>query len=142
MSRINLVVIAGNLCRDPELKYTPSGAAVCSLTIANNEAWKGKDGEKKEKVNFVNCTVFGPRGEIAAEYLKKGSGVTVKGKLDFQQWEDKEGKKRDALKVTVNDFFFDPKSGSGGSGSSSGGGGGFGNAGPDSPDIDEEDIPF
>ncbi len=139
MSRINLVVLAGNLCRDPELRYTPSGGAVCGFTIANNEAWKGKDGEKKEKVNFVNCTVFGPRGEIAAQYLKKGSGVTVKGKLDFQQWETKEGQKRDALKVTVNDFFFDPKAGSGeGSGGASSGAALQDNR----PDINEEEIPF
>ncbi len=138
MSRINLVVLAGNLCRDPELKYTPSGTAICSFTIANNENWKGADGEKQERVNYVNCTVFGRRGEVANEYLKKGSGITINGKLTFQQWETKEGLKINALKVTVNDFFFDPKAGSG----ESSGGGGFNNAKEGAPDINEEDIPF
>jgi single-strand DNA-binding protein len=144
MSKMNLVVLAGNLVRDPELRYTPSGAAICEFTIANNETWV-TDGEKKEKVNFVNCTCWGKRGEVINEYFSKGKEIEVQGKLDFQQWETKEGEKRNQLKVKVEQFFFQ-----GSKADSNGGGSGEGRATnaqePVFPapkqDVDEAEIPF
>ena len=143
MSRINLVVLAGNMVRDPELRYTPSGTAVCDFTIANNETWM-TDGEKKEKVNFVNCICWGKRGEVIAEWFQKGKPIQVEGKLDFSSWETKEGEKRSQLKINVKDFDF-----IGGKPEGGGGGGAVREGGADNPSfpeprvaVNEEEIPF
>jgi single-strand DNA-binding protein len=144
MSRINLAVLAGNIVRDPELKYTPSGMAVCEFTIANNETWV-KDGEKKEKVHFVNCICWGKRGEVIAKWFSKGKAIQVEGKLDFSSWESKEGEKRSAIKINVNDFDFiggkaEEGEGTGGAGQATGA------QEPSFPapkeDVNEEEIPF
>ncbi len=105
MSKINLVVLGGNLVRDPELRYTPNGTAICDFTIANNETWM-KEGEKQEKVNFINCLCWGKRGEVINEYFTKGKAIQVKGRLDFQSWETEGGEKRSTIKVKVDDFEF------------------------------------
>jgi single-strand DNA-binding protein len=105
MSKINLVVLGGNLVRDPELRYTPGGTAICEFTIANNETWV-KDDEKVEKVNFVSCNCWGKPGERIKQFFTKGKEIQVQGKLDFQSWETKEGEKRSTLKIKVINFFF------------------------------------
>jgi single-strand DNA-binding protein len=144
MSKINLALLGGNLVRDPEMRYTPSGTAICEFTIANNETWM-TDGEKKEKVNFVNCTCWGKRGEVINEYFSKGKDILVQGKLDFQQWETKEGEKRNQLKIKVEQFFFQGSKAEGNSGGS-GEGRATGAQEPVFPapkaDVDEEEIPF
>ncbi len=105
LSKINLVVLGGNLVRDPELRYTPSGTAICEFTIANNETWMAGE-EKKEKVNFINCLCWGRRGEVISEYFTKGKAIQVKGRLDFQSWENEAGEKRSTIKIKVEDFEF------------------------------------
>lgn len=96
-SSVNNVVLLGNLTRDPELKYTQGGAAVCDLSVALNYI-RGKGDEKKEEVSFIDVTVFGKTAENAAEYLKKGRAVVVEGRLQQDRWEH-EGQKRSKVKV-------------------------------------------
>ena len=107
MSKINLVVLGGNMTRDPDLKYTPAGTAICEFTIANSKTWKdGNSGERKERAGFYNCIAWGKRGEVIAEHFKKGKPIEIQGELEFQQWEDKDGGKRNAVKINVQQFFF------------------------------------
>lgn len=92
----NIVIIAGRLTRDIELRYTQSGTAVCEVSLANSRKFKDK-----EETVFAECTLWGRTAEVAAEYLRKGSPALIEGRLSFDQWEDREtGKKRSKLKVT------------------------------------------
>ena len=103
---INHVAIGGNLTRDPEIMYLPSGTAIANFSIANNRKYK-VNGEKHEEVSFIDCTAFGKTAETISEYLSKGSGVIVEGRLKTDSWEDKNtGAKRSKLKVIVNLFHF------------------------------------
>ena len=98
----NQCVLVGNLTRDPEVKYLQSGTAVSDISIAVNESFKGKDGEKKESVNFFDCVLFGRTAEVCAEYCHKGSTVLLDGRLKQDQWKDKEtGKNRSKVKIIV-----------------------------------------
>ncbi len=106
MSKLNKVFLMGNLTRDPELKYTPSGTAVVGFGIAINRNWKGQDGETKEEVCYVDINMFGKRAEIINEHFNKGSSIFIEGRLQFQQWETKDGQKRNTLKVVAEDFQF------------------------------------
>ncbi len=103
----NKLALAGNLTRDPELKYTPKGTAVCNLGIAINRTWKNEAGEKMEEVTFVDLTAFGRTAEAIAQYLKKGRGIFIDGRLKLDTWDDKTtGKKRSKLGVVVESFQF------------------------------------
>jgi single-strand DNA-binding protein len=102
---INKVILIGNLGRDPEVKYLPSGSAVCNITIATSEQWKDKEsGEKKDRTEWHNVVFFGRLAEIAGEYLKKGSQVYVEGSLRTRKWQDKEGRDRYTTEIVVNDM--------------------------------------
>lgn len=102
MPTVNKVFLMGNVTRDPQVKYTPGGTAVCELGLAVNETWFDKQtNQKREKVVFVDVTLWGRTAEVAGEYVKKGRPVHIEGKLDLDLWDDKEtGKKRQKLKVT------------------------------------------
>lgn len=90
----------GRLGRDPETRYTPSGGAVCSFSIACGSRWKDKNsGEQQEKTEWVNITAFGKLGEICEKYLAKGSQIYIEGRLQTDKWQDKEGKDRYTTKV-------------------------------------------
>ena len=102
----NKVFIAGNLTRDPELKYTPSGAAVCSFGVAINNKWTDKSGEKHESVTFVDCDAWSRTAEVISEHLSKGSPIFVEGRLQLDQWTDKDGQKRSKLKVVCERMQF------------------------------------
>jgi single-strand DNA-binding protein len=106
MSNLNKVFLMGNLTRDPELKYTPAGVAICAFGMAINRTWKGGDGEKKEEVCYVDISMWGRRGEVINEYFKKGNPIFIEGRLQFQQWETKDGQKRNALRVVAESFEF------------------------------------
>jgi len=106
MANYNKVILAGNLTRDPQLSYLPSQAVVCEFGLAINRTWKDKEGAKKESACFVDCKAFGKQAETINQYLRKGRGVLVDGRLDFSQWEDKEGQKRSKLRVVVENFQF------------------------------------
>lgn len=98
----NKVLIAGNLTRDPELKYTPSGTAVCQIGLAVNRRWKDANGETKEEVFFCDCNAFGKTAENIAQYLKKGRCVFIEGRLKRDEWQDKQsGEKRSATRIVV-----------------------------------------
>lgn len=93
MASLNKVMIIGNLGKDPDVRYMPSGAAVCTFSLATNEKWKDKQtGEAQEKVEWHRIVLFGRVAEVAAEYLKKGSSCYVEGKLQTRKWVNKEGK--------------------------------------------------
>lgn len=139
MSKLNKVFLMGNLTRDPELTYTPSGTAIASFGIAINRTWTGADGEKKEDVCYVDINMFGRRAEVINEYFKKGMPIFIEGRLQFQQWETKDGQKRNALRVVAEDFQFI-------SGTKASGSGGGSQApsfpGDALPNTNEEEIPF
>ena len=106
MASLNKVFLMGNLTRDPELRYTPAGLAVASFGIAINRAWTAKTGEQKEDVCYVEINVFGRRAEVVGEYLSKGSPIFIEGRLQFSQWETKDGQKRSTLRVVADNFQF------------------------------------
>jgi single-strand DNA-binding protein len=95
---LNMVIISGNLTRDPDFKTTPSGASVCEFTIAINRKFKSGD-EVKEEVDFIAVVVWGKVAEACRDYLQKGSGCMVQGRLKQDRWEDHEGKKQSKTKV-------------------------------------------
>ena len=101
MASFNKVIVMGNLTRDPELKYIPSGSAVGNLSMAMNRKYKGNDGEMKEDVCFVNVVVWGKQAESCNEYLSKGSPLFVEGRLQSRSYETKEGQKRNVLEIVA-----------------------------------------
>ncbi len=98
MGNVNIVVLMGNLTRDPEMKYTPQGTAVCDLSLAINYT-RGKGDQKKDEVSYFDITAFGKTAENAAEYLKKGRSVIIEGRLQQERWEAQDGQKRSKVKV-------------------------------------------
>ncbi len=103
--KINTGVLGGNLVRDPELRYTPSGTAICDFTIANSKKYKQGD-DWVEKPGFYNCIAWGKRGEVINEHFEKGKPILITYQLDFQQWDGEDGKKKTAIKLNVQDFDF------------------------------------
>lgn len=102
MSSVNKVILIGNLGKDPEVRYTQGGDAVASFSIATSEQWKDKNtGEKKEATEWHRCTAFGRLGEVAGEYLAKGSSVYIEGKLTTRKWQDKDGQDRYTTEIVV-----------------------------------------
>ncbi|MBE7466714.1 MAG: single-stranded DNA-binding protein [Planctomycetes bacterium] len=107
MPVVNLVVIAGNLTRDPELKYLQNGTAVCDLSLALSRKYRDAQGEVKEEVSFIDVTAFGKTAELASQYLAKGRPVLFEGSLKQERWDDKEtGQKRSKLKVVAQRMQF------------------------------------
>lgn len=104
MASFNKVILVGNLTRDPEVRYTPGGTAVCDITLAVNAQWTDKrTNERKEEVSFIDVTLWGRTAEIAGEYLAKGRPVLIEGRLQQDKWDDKEtGQKRSKLKVVAD----------------------------------------
>jgi single-strand DNA-binding protein len=100
MANFNKVMLMGNLTRDPEVRYTPKGTAVCEIGLAINRYFSGESGDKREETTFVDVTLWGRTAEIAGEYLKKGRPVFIEGRLQLDTWDDKaSGQKRSKLKV-------------------------------------------
>jgi len=159
---INKVILIGNLGQDPETRTMPSGMTVANLRIATSENWKDKQtGEQKERTEWHTVACFGRLGEIAGEYLRKGSQVYIEGSLRTRKWQDKEGKDRYSTEVIADEMqMLGGRGGAGGGGGSgayeprerkgsaepahaqsSGAGAGAGGAGASSEDFDD-DIPF
>ncbi|HWY41839.1 MAG TPA: single-stranded DNA-binding protein [Chthoniobacterales bacterium] len=100
MASFNKVILLGNLTRDPEVRYTPKGSAVCDLGIAVNRQYTLDSGEKREEVTFVDVVLWSRLAEIAGEYLKKGRPIFIEGRLQLDTWDDKQsGQKRSKLRV-------------------------------------------
>ncbi|MDD5449677.1 MAG: single-stranded DNA-binding protein [Candidatus Omnitrophica bacterium] len=106
MASLNRVFLIGNLTRDPELRYIPSGTAVTTFTIASNRVYKDQAGEKKEEVCFVRVVVWGRRAEVCGEFLSKGSPIFVEGRLQSRNWEDQSGQKRSTIEVNASNVQF------------------------------------
>ncbi len=107
MASFNKVILAGNLTRDPELRYTPQGRAVARITLAVNRTWKNETGETKEEVSFVDIDVWGRQAEVISQYMKKGRPLLVEGRLKQDTWEDKNThQKQSKLKVVLEGFTF------------------------------------
>lgn len=102
---INKVILIGNLGKDPEIRYTPNGGAVASLTIATSESWKDKQtGEKQERTEWHRVVLFGRLAEIAREYLHKGSKLYIEGKLQTRKWQDQNGQDRYTTEIVGNEM--------------------------------------
>ena len=163
MASFNKVILVGNLTRDPQVRYTPGGSAVGEIGLAVNRSWFEKNSNsRKEETTFVDVTLWGRTAEVASEYLTKGRSVLIEGRLQLDQWDDKEsGQKRSKLKVVGENMTMlggrgesggAPGGGGGGGYASRGGGGapsqGGGSASPadsfyDSPGgMPDDDVPF
>jgi single-strand DNA-binding protein len=102
---INKVIIVGNLGKDPEVRYSANGAAIANLTIATSEQWTDKQsGQKQEKTEWHRVVMFNRLGEIAGEYLKKGSQVYIEGKLQTRKWQDNTGQDRYTTEIVANEM--------------------------------------
>jgi single-strand DNA-binding protein len=110
---LNKVMLIGHLGKDPELKYTPGGAAVATVSLATNESYKDKDGNQQEKTEWHRLVIWNKQAEIAAEYLKKGAQIFVEGKLQTRSW-DKDGQKHYMTEVVVLGFQMLGRKGEGG----------------------------
>src|ERR1043166_3623185 len=156
-SGVNKVILVGNLGKDPEVRYTPSGQAVANFTVATNEAWTDKAGQKQERTEWHRVVVWGKAAENCGEYLSKGRQVYVEGRLQTREWTNKEGAKQYTTEVVANQVLFlqGGDRGSRGGSKSSGGpaaddfgapppdmdqGGGSGGGAP--PKGSDDDIPF
>jgi single-strand DNA-binding protein len=153
---INKVILIGHLGADPETRAMPSGMTVANLRLATTENWKDKQsGENQERTEWHNVALFGRLGEIAAEYLRKGSQVYIEGRLRTRKWQDKEGRDRYTTEIIGSEMqMLGGRGGAGGEARGSGGSGGSGGAGftesrgagsessaPPPGDFDD-DIPF
>jgi single-strand DNA-binding protein len=99
---LNKCMIIGNLGRDPEMRYTPSGQAVTQFTVAVNRNYKNQQGERQEETEWFRVVAWGQQAEFAAEYLRKGAKVYIEGRLQTRQWEDREGQKRYTTELIAN----------------------------------------
>jgi len=159
---VNKVILVGRLGRDPETRYTGSGQAVANFSVATDESYKDRNGERQKRTEWHKIVVWGKQAEIAQQYLKKGSLVFIEGRIQSREWQDKEGQKRTSFEIVANNFRMLGGRAEGAAAASAGGmgggasrgaddfdqsapaeesyGGGGGQAG--SPEISDEDIPF
>ncbi len=103
---LNKLQIFGNLGKEPEMRYTPTGKAVTTFSVAVNESWNGTDGEKQERTEWFNCEAWGKNAETLNEYLRKGSRVFLEGRIQTDKWETGEGEKHTRIKLIVSSFIF------------------------------------
>jgi single-strand DNA-binding protein len=105
MANLNKVLLMGNLTRDPELRYTPSGASICEFGMAVNRTFTTRDGEKRDETLFVDVAMWGRRGEVISEYFSKGKPIFIEGRLKYDSWETPDGR-RSRLTVVAENFEF------------------------------------
>ena len=154
---VNKVILVGRLGRDPETRYTGGGQAVANFSVATDETYKDRNGERQKRTEWHKIVVWGKQAEIAQQYLKKGSLVFIEGRIQSREWQDKEGQKRTSFEIVANNFRMlggrvdSSGAGSGGGTSGSRSGDEFDQAGPSEeptggghggPEISDEDIPF
>jgi len=154
MASVNKVILIGNLGKDPETRYLPSGDAVTNITVATTESWKDKkSGDKQEHTEWHRISFFGRQAEVAGEYLKKGSPVYIEGRIRTRKWQDKEGQDRYSTEIVADRMqLLGSRGGGGGEGgggggmreppSSSGGGKAPAKKSGGSFDDMDDDIPF
>jgi single-strand DNA-binding protein len=147
MASVNKVILIGNLGRDPELRYTQQGQAVANFTLATNENWTNKSGDREERTEWHRVVAWARTAELCAEYLAKGRTVYVEGRLQTREWEDKDGQKRRTTEVVAQTVqFLGGRGGAGGPGGAGGGGGraprSSGEPPNEAPRPPDDDIPF
>ena len=106
MASLNKVLLIGNLTRDPDVRMLSNGRPVCNFGLALNRNYKDAEGNRKEEVTFVDVECYGPRAEAVGRFFTKGRSIFVEGRLKLDQWETKEGEKRSALRVVLDNFEF------------------------------------
>jgi single-strand DNA-binding protein len=161
---VNKVILVGRLGRDPETRYTGGGQAVANFSVATDETFKDRNGERQKRTEWHKIVVWGKQAEIAQQYLKKGSLIFIEGRIQSREWQDKEGQKRTSFEIVASNFRMlggraDGAAAGAGGGASRGGGDDFegsaapaddsfggshsGSAGASAgPEISDEDIPF
>jgi single-strand DNA-binding protein len=159
---VNKVILVGRLGRDPETRYTGGGQAVANFSIATDETYKDRNGERQKRTEWHKIVVWGKQAEIAQQYLKKGSLLFLEGRIQSREWQDKEGQKRTSFEIVATNFRMLGGRGDGaaaGASASPGArqsddfdghtaqaddvfGGGSSSSGPSGPEISDEDIPF
>jgi single-strand DNA-binding protein len=156
---VNKVILVGRLGRDPETRYTGGGQAVANFSVATDETYKDKAGERQKRTEWHKIVVWGKQAEIAQQYLKKGSLIFIEGRIQSREWQDKEGQKRTSFEIVATNFRM--LGGRGDGGGSAGGSASLGGAraeehdqsgpvddfgghvgGAAGPEISDEDIPF
>jgi single-strand DNA-binding protein len=152
MGTVNKVIIVGNMGRDAEVRYTPGGAAVATLSLATTDVWNDKAGQRQEKTEWHRVVVWGKQAETLAEYLTKGRQIYVEGRLQTRQWDDKDGNKRYTTEIRSDRIVLLGGRGGGAGDGVGGGGGDYGSPRPTSsgggppasgpPELTEDDIPF
>ena len=160
---VNKVILIGRLGRDPETRYTGGGQAVANFSVATDESYKDKNGERQKRTEWHKIVVWGKQAEIAQQYLKKGSLIFIEGRIQSREWQDKEGQKRTSFEIVANNFRMLGGRAEGAAAASAGGGAGARSGGDDfeshaapaddtyggassppsgGPEISDEDIPF
>ncbi len=158
---VNKVILVGRLGRDPETRYTSGGQAVANFSVATDESYKDRNGERQKRTEWHKIVVWGKQAEIAQQYLKKGSLIFIEGRIQSREWQDKEGQKRTSFEIVASNFRMlggRAEGAAAGAGAGAGGGRsggdegeshaapaddfGGGGAGPSGPEISDEDIPF
>ena len=158
MSRggVNKVILIGNLGGDPEVRYTPGGAAVANVNLATNESWNDREGQRQERTEWHRLVFWSKLAEIVGQYLKKGSKVYVEGRLQTRQWDDQSGQKRYTTEIVVSDMQMldgrgdgaigggmgGPQGGAAPGGGPPAGGGDYGQGGGGGADTEDDDLPF
>lgn len=142
MAGLNKVMIIGNLGADPEMRYTPSGAAVANFNVACSRRWTNRQtGEQQEETEWVRVVLWERQAEIASQYLQKGSQVYIEGRLQTREWEDREGNRRWTTEVIGREMVM--LGSRGGGGGDFGGGGGYSQGAPSQGGpVDADDLPF
>jgi len=153
---VNRAILVGRLGRDPETRYTSGGQAVCNFTLATDETYRDRNGERQKRTEWHRIVVWGKQAEIAQQYLHKGSLIFVEGRIQTRQWDDREGQKRTTVEIVASNFRMLGGRGEGGMAVGAGAGAGAGEAEPQaaaaaagaaaeempSTEISDEDIPF
>jgi len=158
---VNKVILVGRLGRDPETRYTSGGQAVANFSVATDESYRDRNGERQKRTEWHKIVVWGKQAEIAQQYLKKGSLVFIEGRIQSREWQDKEGQKRTSFEIVANNFrMLGGRSDAAAAGAGGGAGGGSRAGGDDSEshapaeepygggpggggaEISDEDIPF
>jgi single-strand DNA-binding protein len=115
---LNKAIVYGNLTKDPEIKALPSGIKVASFGVATNRVWKDKEGRKQESADFHNIVLFGKQAELAGQYLKKGSGLLVEGRMQTRSWDAQDGTKKYRTEIVAEKIQFGPRAAGGSTGGS------------------------
>jgi len=157
---VNKVILVGRLGRDPETRYTGSGQAVANFSVATDESYKDRNGERQKRTEWHRITAWGKLAEICQQYLKKGTMVYIEGRIQSREWQDKEGQKRTSFDIVANTMKMLSSRGDAAAAASAGGTGGGASRGEDfdqsapaeesyggggqasGPEISDEDIPF